>query len=278
MMLIERTDMLKDHVTFTSSQQIAQIAKPLMDSCELNYFGYCRLYPDNKFFNLATRPEWAEYHFIDHNLPPAGLLNYDKIESGVVLPAMSDDALFGWPEGLIKSVRERFNVTDPLIIFKKHATHTDIFLYSLQLRNPYQFYFQHMDIFEKFTHYFHEQGEKIITKSAKAPILYKNNHLITFDGDTVINQQLEELKQAISPKRYKLNYNGNIIKVPDRRYQVLQLLAHGNVPKIIATKLNLSTRTVRFYIDTLKTDFNILSSHDLIEIYWNNTSSSHLIL
>jgi DNA-binding CsgD family transcriptional regulator len=71
-----------------------------------------------------------------------------------------------------------------------------------------------------------------------------------------------------------LNLKQSQFKLSARQIECLDLLAKGMTYKQIATTLNLSSRTVEHYIETIKTKLDCESRHDLITKYLNETLNS----
>jgi DNA-binding CsgD family transcriptional regulator len=262
--------MLKDNISFNSYGEIKEISQPLISSCGLSYFGFCRLLPKQSFFNLATDWHWPEYHYLEKGLPPMKFGEFSALQDGVFLPALNQDEEYGWPDGTIRAVNERFNINNPLLIIKKQNQFAEMFLFTSNLLNANEFYINNLDIFENFIFYFKDKATKLIDKATKSPLFYKNNKIFTLNDEAKKSINKERLKNLLKPKIYQLFYNEKIHYISKRQYDVLSFIAQGYTYKETADKLNLSPRTIESYIDILKNTFGVTSKSRLLDIYLQN--------
>lgn len=113
--------------------------------------------------------------------------------------------------------------------------------------------------------------------SIKSPWYNNNNQLIGFFGASVFygeHKMVDALKQIsnmglLSPHTLK---NQNILTTfqentyfSKRERDVIKLLLRGNSAKEIAEKLQLSRRTVEYYIENIKNKMNVSKKSELIE-------------
>lgn len=75
---------------------------------------------------------------------------------------------------------------------------------------------------------------------------------------------------------YSISLEGKLSKknsaLTNRELQCISLLMRGHTSKMIANKLNLSRRTVEFYIENIKQKFGCTHKSQLIELCWRTIS------
>ncbi len=242
--------------SFSTFSELYEIAKPLYDKANLTYFGFCRIYPNKKFFNIATDPRWAEQHYLIDNLPPAGLCNLDSLQNGVMLPTLDSDLVYGWPEGTIRQVRDRFGIQDPIFVTKKFETYVEIFALAFNLANPYQFYLNHYEQLRQYIFYIKDNARPIINK-ASSNLLSHYSNKICESSKITCTQVDDSYDLKVIAKNYELQYQGQIYNISLRQYQVLHYAAMGYSNAMIADMLALSKRTIEGHVNRLMTLFQV---------------------
>jgi len=258
--------MLTKHPCFTAIPEIKNISDDYFGrlGLTLHHFGHSTVYPDGKFYSLQSTYEWAEYAFIEENMPVTGYRNYDYIKNEVTLPLMDTGAYLGLSDDEVRIVKERFGVENPMVIFRKQDDHVQVFSFELYDKRAYEIFITQFDIFENFIFYYKDKAQNLLKKVAEniltVPKKFRVHH-----QSTVMHQ-----KNLLRPRKYYLRHDGVEVAVSIKEYECLSLLARGWQFKSIARKCNVSPRTVEKHLDRLKKKFNLSSREALAAIYWNN--------
>ncbi|MBI2785394.1 MAG: hypothetical protein HYX60_03430, partial [Legionella longbeachae] len=213
----------------------------------------------------SSDPEWPEYHYLEQGLSPACFDHIQSINSQIMLPKLMSDKRYGWPDNTIRSAQELFNITQPILLINKHSDCSDLFLFEFKLENAYEICFNHYNIIEKFIFYFKDKAEKIINKACANPLTLVNNKVCELPQINQINNR--EISATINPNKYYLFYQGKSIILSQKSYKILSLIALGLNNLSIASKMQMSARTIENYINNLVCQFAVDKKADLIAAY-----------
>jgi DNA-binding CsgD family transcriptional regulator len=226
----------------------------------LNYFGYFRIYKNRKIAGLVTNPHWCQY-FIESGYT---YQNNKMLSAGIHLWENTYNPAF------LRVAKESFNFVHGLYIVTEYKNYTEscVFAAPLSQKNIFEFYFNHIDLLKKFIQYFNQKANKLILKSEQQKIFlpgqlnHDSNQEIQFSTENSIlkaleNQLLAET-QAIQGARFELS---------PREQQCLVMLAKGYSAKMIAREINISHRTIEYYIANLKKKMNCCSKNELIKLF-----------
>ena len=89
--------------------------------------------------------------------------------------------------------------------------------------------------------------------------------------DQIIYDLNKPQKKTVKLKRIRSRYYAQQSYFTAREYQCIKLINSGLTMKQTGEKLDLSPRTVEFYIQTAKLRFKLKKTKDLIAIVNNNT-------
>ncbi|MBX9585966.1 MAG: helix-turn-helix transcriptional regulator [Gammaproteobacteria bacterium] len=260
---------IKNNPSFKSYGDVNNIIASFEGSLNINYFGYCRVFPNKEFFNLSNTGEWPEEYFIKQNKFPATANNYSQVKSGIYVPTIDQDKNFGWPENTIKDIRNKYNIIEPLLIIKKYDDCINAILIAINHKSPASHLISNIEEIVNFLHYFQSTAIKII-KSADSNRI----SLSSDSNNTNINADTSDPNDSSNtqnlPQKYYLRYLGKDISITEKESACLKLLAHGYSMKNIAVKLHISSRTVETNINKIKSKFNMTRKYDLVKLFWDN--------
>lgn len=263
---------LKNNVSFQLYSEVNEIAKVLSASCKLKYFGFLRVYPDGKFICLASDHRWPENHFIHQQLQPASADNFHSIQSGVFLPALNQDGQFGFPDGVFHSVKEKFDYENPLIFLNKYGDFNEVACFVIDHDDQHSFFLNHLDVFEKFIHYFKDQASDLIALADKDPAqVITNKEVVKHES-----QESRSLEDIIPKHGNWIYHNHTWSRLTCKEYQMLNFVAHGQTTASIASKSFISIRTVESHLANIKNKLKVSSKIELVDIFWNNSFTTHV--
>jgi DNA-binding CsgD family transcriptional regulator len=264
-MQVKMSSFLKTY-RYEDYKDVADIFEPLKRQLKINYFGFCRLYKNNKFINLATDPTWSHNHYVKQKLPPAFLEQYETVQEGLILPTVEGDKEYGWPEGTVRVIRDQFHVENPIFIIKRFSHYIEVYGASFERNNVYQFYLNEYDKIEQLIFYFKDKASNIISRLHKEPTV----HVFDTITGNIFNANKNNELFEINIKNYYIFYNGNNHRLSKKQYKVLSLTSKAFSTKQIALSLRISVRTVEYHIEQLKIIFSVYSKSALIEIFKKN--------
>ncbi len=259
---------IKQNPSFQSYSDVKSITQTFNQHAELKYFWFGRIYPNGEFFGLASDHQWPEDYFLEQNQLPATATNYDAVRSGIYLPSFDQDQEFGWVDGTIGLIKEKYSIVDPLLFIKKHDHFNEAVLFSLENNNSHAFYMENLDLFENFIFYFKDRANKLIDKASKNLVRLEGYDYAT--NDSALLNADSKITHKLSPNKYYLQHKGIDIPVTAKEYYCLSRLAHGQQFKSIAQELRLSARTIETHFERIKKKLNLSTREELAAVYWNN--------
>lgn len=241
----------RNHLFLNITNDIAQISKPLRKLGIIN-FTYMKSFLDGSRIYLDDTPDTVDIYlkgkyYLKSNIecPP------DYYKDQVILWShLPDQKVFD------DCLRSR-SIDHGIIMFEPHEEHLEMFCFAAKSDNHgvINTYLSNMDNLLNFKNYFREKAAPIIKKAEKNKILLPfNNALMDFTNE-IGRIQLPEVRQV----------NSNIHELLSRRQiECCSLLMVGNTAKEIGTALGISTRTVEFYIQLIKSKLHCRNKAALI--------------
>lgn len=246
------------------SNEIIEICQPL--SClKITFFNHIRIFNNGARLSFSNRGDWLE-HFFNKKYYNLGKYskNYQCLTPGIMVWQCSVS------DGVQGDAKNNFNIDHGITIIKKHPAYIDLYLFASTPDN-YQinnFYINHLDSINHFINYYQDNSTKII-KMCKPdiPIIQnEDNHNYNWLVENVDVQQLEKFYALTNIRKYKVEFKGNLISISNREYQCIKLLLQGKSTKEISSLLNLSPRTVYFYVTNAKYKLGCSTKSQLLNI------------
>lgn len=255
----------KDHITFTSGNDMTEICKPLLKLGIIS-FNYVRTFDDGSQINLSNIPSWLE-HFYENEYYTIGAFERhpSHYESGFALwPQLSGQKIF-------YDAREYFNIDHGITIVEKQKDSCDFYYFGTTKDNYgiLNLYLNHMDLLKRFIFYFKEKAEYIV-KQANMNRIILPNHFELHESPDVTEQYYrlkttQEFLKETSIKKFPLSgeLEGNFLS--NKQLNCMIYLIEGKTAKEIGKLLHLSHRTIEGHINNLKNRFNCKSKSQLID-------------
>lgn len=265
------------HPCFQAIPFVDQVCREYFDPLHLNmnFFGHVTVYPNGKYHFLCSKPEWPEYSFIEEENPPAGFTIYDQVTDSVKLLNIRSADAAGWTDEEMRIAKDRFGITDGMLIYRKYEDHLQGFFFDLHNEKATEHYINHFNYFENFIHFYKDRLNKLLKKASDNKLMVNEAYLKPAEK-TDENINVESLIKL--PKQYHLMYQSKSYSISAREYQCLSLLAQGRKMKEIGQCLSISPRTVDTYLVNLKQKFNISNNSALITIFWKNQIQKPMII
>lgn len=203
----------------------------------IHLFSYRRCFTDGSRVNFSNNADWLlDYYKL--NLYQSSLFEslISSYSTGFSL----------WPQESSLPVfshgRQFYNSDNGITYTINYNEYCDFFIFGADKNNKHiiNFYINNLDLLKNFSEYFYNKAKKIIEISAKNRIYLPGNRV----------------QSGISKDVYRkdgINYNDNImLNLSNREKSCLHGILAGQTAKQIARELNLTFRTVEFYIQNLK--------------------------
>lgn len=258
-----------------TSQDIYSICTPLFECFEIHGFTFQRMYEDGGRIYLSSSEKWAK-HFYSNNYFLASGFNKFSCLSKINL-------LRNWPQSdtifhqLMADAFHNFNYDNGIVINRYNKNSLDAFTfrgysYDDQVNNRY---LSQLAVLEKFIDFFLIKAQKLV-KQAKGQKLIipegkiKNEFFERTYNDN--NKKQVFYKNIKANSLYYFDDKGGFF-LPKRQSECVCLMACGYTTKEIASKLQISPRTVEVHINQVKYKLECHTKSVLLEtlfkISWN---------
>lgn len=224
------------------------------------------------FFNDS---DYAKIHFssID-NIGPSYTEQCNKLVIGATsyFFVPNDIKLYDEKSNHIMHVLYNANFWNVLSVLKLNTLDSlDIYSFGMTTNNnenACHFYLSNILLLERFIDYYNHKTADFITKIDKKS--FANFHQTFNFGQNDLPYETEKVKQFLQATQYDtkyIRYNDNNTVLSPRQIECLKYLSEGYNMKRIASVLNLSPRTVEFYLNSIKTKTGCTSTKALISSY-----------
>jgi LuxR family transcriptional regulator, quorum-sensing system regulator SolR len=253
-----------NHLFLTSSQIIKTISNKL-EKYGIFHFDYCRSYSDGSRICLTTNPDalkayFSEKQYLKGTTEAAPAL-YKK--QAVLCSALPNQTGFQW-------ARNHFKMDHAIYLINPNTNYCEFFSFASFPEYPevINFYLNNLDILQNFIDFFKVQAAPLITKAEKFKLFYEHHDKPI---RTYKISDLNELEKFQS-KNHQIKNNRefqNLNMQHDHSLSIRQLdcakyLLDGLQYREIASKLNLSVRTIETHIEYLKTKLDCRNKSELI--------------
>ena len=241
------------HISITSCQDVSDIILPCLKPHGVTVFNYYRIYFDRRVIRLSTDAAWTKHYFQKGyleklTLPDSYLTN--KINYYIW---MIDDC-----HEMLLDAALNFNTSNGITIAEINKDYIEYFCFASTKDNSRiinTFYLNNLEALRDYSYLFKDKASKIIQESLKSPIVLSN-----------LNVCKANLKPENSSRRLLSN----------RQRSCANFLLEGYTCKMISEKLNLSPRTIEFYISNLKKKLSCHNKAELI-LKLNNLANQNKI-
>ena len=250
---------LKNHPFVTSSNDIAEICKPL-EKIGIDNFIYVRHYNDNKYSFLSNTARWNA-HFLE---------NFYKLrykETYLFQECVQQDMLLSthtYPNNLaFTEANQIMGLQHGFVISRQNLHFKEVIYFASKDSEPSIFncYLYKRDLIHQFLDYFKERAHAIIQQSEKlrldTPQAYLDYKLAMLNSSQLSSAKEQEFLKEISYKR-------NDHKLTARETECFYWLVQGKSADEIGIIIGISGRTVEKYIENMKIKFNCAKITQLI--------------
>lgn len=256
------------HIFSTTEKDIIEIAKPLLEPVDITFFDHARIYNNGENYFLSSKKEIVHYIFEQQiqtiATPPPHLLEKENFcyllrSEGSYSKVMQD-------------IQNYFNIAHCINIIHRNTGYFDVYCFGTTPDNYkiVDFYLNNWDFFEKFILYFTEKAKKILKRCEDNKILLPLHMRPRFKGlEKNINETNTEnidISSKIPLVKFRLTGKYQHVIFSKRQTDCLKHLIFGCSSKEIAAVLNLSPRTVEFYLENIKTKLNCNRKSEIISI------------
>lgn len=237
-----------------NASDMQTICQPLVDFFQIKTCSYLKIYPDMSRIHLDYNREWTNYFYRNLNK----FIHNDKLtESHHWEPGFS--TLYALDDPCCAHAAQ-FDIGDGLVIANQLPDSTELMFIESSYSRPgdcVRNMLSHVDLLQKFIHYFRDKAKPLIQQAEKKPIMIPDLHLT------------EQPKKSFTLTQDKKLQFVNLLKdysITKRECECLELLAQGLTSKEIARELNIHPKTVDNHIENVKNKFNARNRIDLLRL------------
>ena len=245
---------------------VKQLCTTLIEKTPVKFFHYMKSYENGAMATLCTNSHWLEHYYSEQ---------YYKISTFRNSPANYDEQYFltsalQSSRPIVRDALEGFEIGSGIALVYPSKDHVETFLFctGTNSEDPYQFFFNHLDILKNFVLFFRDQGRKLLDEASKNRILLP----LPREKTTLIRSKNEV---NFPVKRYYIN---DETYLTSKEIDCLRYLAEGKSHEEIGLILNNSKRTIDVHVDNLKNKFNTFKSTSSNGVCIGSTASGHNFL
>ena len=249
--------------------ELALINQPLADNLSISFLGYRRFYPNGKLFCFFNDDRWIDYSF---NTERWKSLNFqNRIKNGL---SLNKPLYFIWPRqpdpsDPVYCALYEFNLWNGIIIIRAFEDCIESFAFCGKNKeiDVTDLYLNHTDLLERYILYFKDKAHPLLHPKTQELLI---DCPIEWPVTTVESAQMLKFKEETPIDKYPLRHKGETIRITKQEINSVALLSHGKKIKEIANSLNLSPRTVEYYLANVKRKLGGPTNSRLIDIYKQN--------
>lgn len=249
----------KNHVTFTSIQDIHAITLPLQ-KIGISYFTFDRTYKDNSHIRLTNNGKWIEYYY-RKQLYDVALFEKD--------PKLFTDGFVFWSwlkrEPVYLAASEH-DIDHGMTITQTHDLYCDFFHFGTTCKNfisPESMITEIKNLY-RFINYFKEKAQHRINEAEQSRfILPLKSQTRIHLADVKYQDFSYDIFKGTEVARLYLGEEFDNIYLTRKEIEILGFLKNGMKPVEIAQQSNLSERTVETHIKNIKEKFKCATLFEL---------------
>lgn len=255
-------------------ERMKEICIPL-SYLDITYFGYMKIFNNGSFLKLTNRLDFQKDYFFHEGKFGNIFSNIYSNTQNITyfLTPYDTDSLR--QDHVIELVAHH-NIWDVFNIYKNinGCVHGYFFGTSISNSTISQQYFSNIPLLERFIQYFEEKAKDLIDTTDHKKLAsfdYKFN-FANMSEEYILNKNIEKFIQATYLPRLFAKKQNEDIYLTKREAECLHYLSQGKTLKEIGRSLDLSPKTIEFYIRNIKEKSGYSSKSELLGQYSKNKS------
>ncbi|MBT4880510.1 MAG: helix-turn-helix transcriptional regulator [Alphaproteobacteria bacterium] len=248
---------------------LTELCRPLFETFGLTAFAHIKITNDGHMLRLATNDAWErvfyEKRFYNEHDMFQHLRDNLKLNESKTIIAMGD------PKGAHCNALFDHDIWNTFSIYKRHKHFIEGYAFGTT-RNKTEIldlYLNQSKYLKMFAVYFQDKAKDILEPNN----VNKMIHLDTSNSAYFSNVNAEKLKQfeaLTNTKKIIVTGKKGFTSLTRRETECLESISNGLSTKEIANHLGLSTRTIEYYVNNIKTKTQYKNKSDLISIFKNS--------
>ncbi len=256
------------HTTLRASRQMAiqyakftapkvnEIISPLNAYLGIDNFCYLKIMKDNSFLDLTNNfTDFTEKYFLTIEKPSLDFCNYIKKcsteKSSYLIWFVKKDS-----KDKLSILMDEYNIYNGFSIFSLSQDGTDIFSFSFNKSagNKSDFFIKNTALLDSFTSYFKKKSYHLVSGLNK-----KDMPLFTEPFEIQSQEPKNYNKYLVFAKN-----NNRVIALSKQEYNCIKLLEQARSYKEIGKAMQISSRTVESYLESVKNKTGCICKSDMI--------------
>ena len=241
--------------------EVAKICTPLFKKFSINYFTYGYIcFRDleagiRKIVMLTSDAKWVHHYYLKKSYPV--ISNGRKLNFWQsFIPAKS-----------LMSSCIAFDHYNGVVLGKTYSDRIEIIELAMSKPNQYPLEFcSNKYLLNKFLSYFREKTKDMLRIAENNPFYLPENQFLKFDLKTD-DKPYDDFLKEIKTKRLSFWHDSKKINFTQQEFEVLNLFAKGKRAQEIGGALNISYRTVEFYLYNAKNKTKTYTTSRLIDCF-----------
>jgi len=236
----------------------------------ITFFAFAKTYKDYSQVNFSTHGNWLQYLFTNN-------LHYLGSFDG--FPEWYRSGYAIWSSLIERTIFEEGynfgNIGNGITITRPTEDGCEFFHFGSDIQNEtiLNFYFNNLDLLNRFISYFKEKTLTIINQAPRFQIPAATDstllnqiqaRILPLDIYNSKNSSIEEFIQNTAMKHYYLTVDNRDIRLSKREVDCLRLLTLDDTAEANADQLFISRRTVEKHINNIKYKIGCHTKHGLI--------------
>ena len=262
----------KDLVSYNRfiADDITSIIDPLTRYFGIKKFGYRRFLPDGTSMGLCNNLDWTEYLCANHL---DKTISRDDEEIKQVLTTTNS---LNFRAGVPKKADAFFHALydldmwNTIVLYSKGQHYIEAYFFIADRNNPHilDFYINNISLLKRFTEYFSEKGADLIGDTNTKDFFFKTISPDIFeDNNTDKLHAVSDFINHTPITQFSIRRKGSVINLSRRENECLYHLSQGLTMKKTAKLLELSPRTIEFYIKNIKHKTGLTKQSELVRAY-----------
>lgn len=239
-----------DHIFYSASADIAEIVRPL-NKLGITYFTFGRHYHDGSRLYLKDRCDaldeyLKEKHYLNGNTE----CKPENYKEQVMLWSTAPN------QRVFDACARAYGFDHGIFVFEPHDNYCETIAFATNSSNDriINTYLSKMDQLKAFIEYFREMAAPIIRQAEKQKFILPFNETLDISSALIDTSQYNALK---------INSCCDEL-LTERQIECCLLLLQGKTAREIGASLKLSTRTVEYYLNIIKTKLDCKNKAELL--------------
>lgn len=266
------------------SDKFTQICEPLF-KLGVKYFNYHKIFKNGSYLIFNNHPEFLKAYL--HDIATSNISNIGPIFTETITLAMQQPQLYFMlnsdimsfdpnQEKIIKLYYD-FDIWNAFFIFKTNANFIEVYAYSMTRSDTYayQFYLNNLHLLEHFVDYFNERATDLIDCKDQAKLVCFKEQFdsMAISQEDHLARKIEHFLQETQLSKRLIKGKNKDLTLSKREAECLEYLALGKSMKEIGKTLELSPRTIEFYLRNIKNKTGIRSKEEIIVNFIKNNKN-----